>query len=169
MTETGWKWLDQDADGTLRSRSGHHEWTIGEWYHVDGRVQACERGFHCSPGIADAWSYVSGRVLARVEARGGSNWEGDKTAWSDMRIVQAWRLTPRLAVEVAVHAAELVLDIFEQKRPGDDRPRKAIQAAKDWMAAAAPAAAAAAARAKLRAAIDEWFTAHLDQLETVPA
>ena len=34
-------------------------------------------------------------------------------------------------VKYAVFAAEQVLDIFEKKYPDDDRPRKAIEAAKD--------------------------------------
>jgi hypothetical protein len=36
-------------------------------------------------------------------------------------------------VKLAVEAAELVLPVFEQKYPNDNRPRKAIEAAKAWL------------------------------------
>ena len=73
----------------------------------------------------------------------------------------------------AIFSAELVLDIFEKKYPKDDRPRKAIQAAKDFLDgkidrnaanaayaayaadAAADAAANAAAYAAANAAADD--------------
>ncbi len=34
---------------------------------------------------------------------------------------------------IAIYAAELVLPVYEKKYPDDDRPRKAIQAKKDWL------------------------------------
>ena len=50
-----------------------------------------------------------------------------------------WWLAVRLMtrpqkVEFAIFAAEQVIAIFEKKYPNDDRPRRAIQAAKDWRA-----------------------------------
>jgi len=42
-------------------------------------------------------------------------------------------MTKRQRVEYAVFAAELVIHIFEQKYPTDDRPRKAIEAAKEYL------------------------------------
>ncbi|MFA4845634.1 MAG: putative immunity protein [Patescibacteria group bacterium] len=54
----------------------------------------------------------------------------------------------RVMVRFAILSAEAVLSIFENRFPGDDRPRKAIEAAKEYLnqkgAAAARAAAAAA-------------------------
>ena len=64
-----------------------------------------------------------------------------------------WFITKKLQHEdkvgYAIYAAELVLDIFEAKYPDDDRPRKAIEAAKNYLKtqAAADAAAYAAAYA----------------------
>ena len=62
-------------------------------------------------------------------------------------------------VKLAVEAAELVLPIFEQKYPNDNRPRKAIEAAKAWLdspdvvnAANAAKAAKAATKAATKAA-----------------
>lgn len=59
--------------------------------------------------------------------------------------------THKQCVQYAVFAAEQVLHIFEAKYPNDNRPRLAIQAAKDWLInpceiAAAHTAAYATAR-----------------------
>ena len=56
------------------------------------------------------------------------------------------------SVEFAVYCAELVLPIFERKFPADERPRKAIAAAKAADAAKAAKAAYAAADAAADAA-----------------
>jgi len=93
-----------------------------------------------------------------------------------------WWLAVRLMtrpqkVEFAIFAAEQVIAIFEKKYPNDDRPRRAIQAAKDWRAnpsvaneeacvlarrAAAAAADAAAADAADAAAADAAADAYAD-------
>ena len=68
------------------------------------------------------------------------------------------------SVKIAIYTAEKVIDVFEKKYPNDDRPRKAIEAAKAWLkeptetnraanaADAANAAAYAAANAAYAAA-----------------
>ena len=53
------------------------------------------------------------------------------------------KLTPEQNRLWAIACAELVLPIFEEKYPNDDRPRKAIEAAKDKSQDATYAAAAA--------------------------
>ena len=55
-------------------------------------------------------------------------------------------------IRYAIYAAGLVLDIYEQKYPNDDRPRKAILAAKAYLKAKDKDAAEAAARAAWDAA-----------------
>tara|TARA_B100001094_G_scaffold241771_1_gene237692 strand:- start:230 stop:754 length:525 start_codon:yes stop_codon:yes gene_type:complete len=69
----------------------------------------------------------------------------------------------RLSVTIAIFFAEDVLSTFEKQHPEDMRPRKAIEAAKEWLtnpcpstsyaasAAAASAASAAAAAARISA------------------
>ena len=37
------------------------------------------------------------------------------------------------SVKIAIYTAEKVIDVFEKKYPNDDRPRKAIDAAKAWL------------------------------------
>ena len=94
---------------------------------------------------------------------------GMKTAeYTNWGIVRLMDKTQK--VRYAVYAAERVLEIYETKYPKDDRPRKAIEAAKKWVkepteenrkaasaadadassAAAAHAAAAASAANRLR-------------------
>ncbi len=58
----------------------------------------------------------------------------------------------RVQVRFAVLAARAVLDIFESARPGDDRPRKAIEAAEAYLDGRAAKAAYAAANAAAYAA-----------------
>ncbi len=39
----------------------------------------------------------------------------------------------KICVEIAVYSARLCLDKFERKYPDDKRPRKAIEAAENWL------------------------------------
>jgi hypothetical protein len=73
-------------------------------------------------------------------------------------------------IKYAVNAAELVLDIFEQNYPGNNRPKLAIEAAKKYLAdpniinadaaASAATAASAAASAAAYAAYATAYTAY---------
>jgi hypothetical protein len=155
---------------SIVSEHGQLKWKIGEWQHVDGEIKACENGLHCSDTPAEAFSYVRGDVLAVVETKGESDQEADKSAWSDMRIAKAYKWTVRDSRELAIYAAELVIDIYEKQYPNDKRPREAIEAAKKVLekdtkknrdaadaaadAAYAAADAARAAYAAARAAAD---------------
>ena len=67
----------------------------------------------------------------------------------------SFRLMPKENIALAAaDIAESVLHIFEAKYPGDDRPRKAIEAARSGDAEKARAAAEAAAYAAAYAAAD---------------
>ena len=50
------------------------------------------------------------------------------------KLVDAKTCTKEQAVEYAILCAEEVLFIFEEKHPNDQRPRKAIAAARRWLA-----------------------------------
>ena len=69
--------------------------------------------------------------------------EEKKYNWASWLLTRLFDKTNN--VKYAVYSAELVLPIFEKKHPKDDRPRKAIEAAKNWLANPTNAAAAAAA------------------------
>ena len=143
----------------LKSDSGDCVWKVGEWKHED-KLYICHRGFHASKTPLQALGYVKGEIIARVEVKGNSIIQDDKECWSDMRVVKSYYWKKEDSVELAIFSAELVIDIFEKKYPKDDRPRKAIEAAKAYLVAiksgnkkaAAAAAAADAARAAYAAA-----------------
>jgi len=132
----------------LKSDNGNETWKIGQWKHIKEDLNICNVGLHCSRYPDQAFSYVQGEVLAIVQIKGKSIVQGDKECWSDMKIVKAYEWTQKDSVALAIYVAELVIDIYEKKYPNDDRPRKAIEAAKKWLrkpsAAAAYAAHAAA-------------------------
>jgi len=87
---------------------------IGEWQHTEGKLNICNNGLHCSKYPDQAFSYVKGEILAIVETKGKSIKENDKERWESMRIVKAYNWTKKDSVELAIYAAELVIDIFER-------------------------------------------------------
>src|SRR3990167_5046462 len=138
------------------SDSGNTIWKLGEWKTYNGELHMCHSGYHCSPTIWEAFSYVQGEVLAEVETKGKRLKDNDKTCNESIRLVRAWKWTKKDSLSLAIYAAEKVLHIFEKEYPEDKRPREAIEAAKkvlfkdtkenrDAAGAAARAAAGAAA------------------------
>jgi len=72
-----------------------------------------------------------------------------------------------ISVKVAIFSAESVLNIFEEKYPDDDRPRKAIEAAKNYLENPTKAAAAAADAAYAAAAeIKQYLLTLLKEYES---
>lgn len=123
-----WKFLRTG----LKSDFDGYQWEIGKWETTD-----CERlcvGFNCSSRVVDAMRYVRGEILAEVESSGKCFDDDSKSTHEKMRIVNAWHWRKEDSVELAIYAAEMVIHIFEDKNPYDDRPRKAIEAAKSWLA-----------------------------------
>jgi len=116
-----------------KSKHGDMKWKVGKWYTHDGGLDMCQSGFHCSKGIYQAFNYVQGPILAKVEVDGKSIIEDDKEVWEKMRIIKSWRWTKRDSVLFSIYAASLVLKNFEKKHPNDKRPRQAIQAARRWV------------------------------------
>jgi len=132
--KTYYKFLDLHRKKIV-SRSGNVTWRINEWQEVKGKIRCCHNGLHCSDKIYQAFSYVSGTVLAKVEVAGkkDKDAENDKHCHQKMRIVQAWEWDKITSVKLAVYAAELVIDIYEKQYPNDKRPRNAIEAAKKYL------------------------------------
>ena len=139
----------------MKSEKGNQKWRVGKWYKVDGELSMCNQGFHCSKEPYDAFSYVRGEILSKVEVRGTHLSEENKECWSEMKVIKAYKWTKKDSVKLAIFSAEQVIKFYEEKYPNDDRPRKAIKAAKEWLknpskksrAAAYDAAAAANAAA----------------------
>ena len=161
--KTAYKFLDKG----LKSNYDGSSWTVGEWRHGPEPTIACE-GFNASRLIPDALRYVKGTILAQVECEGAVIDSGDKVTCESMRIIQTWPWGKRESVRLAIFAAESVLQVFEQQRPDDKRPRRAIEAAKAWLdgkgTARAANAAARAAYAAARAAARSGTKAQIHRL-----
>jgi len=126
-----YKFLELEEGNIVSGFNYNFIWEIGKWYKVKGELEMCQNGFHCSQKPLDAFSYVHGDILAEVEVRGKSLKQPDKECWSEMRITKAYRWTKKDSLALTVYSAELVIDNFEREYPNDDRPRKAIQSAKN--------------------------------------
>ena len=141
---------------------------------IVGEVVPCENGLHLvdAEHIID-WLYLGTEIWEAEPAEGATIVKGpDKVAASAARLVRRLPWDARAARLFAVDCAEHVLHHYEDRYPGDDRPRKAIEMAREvadgraWSAArsaageaarsaawaAAEAAEAAAARAAEAAA-----------------
>jgi hypothetical protein len=167
----------------LKSNYNGFQWEIGKWHKTEC-LELCH-GFNCSEKILDALNYVKGEILAEVEAKGKHFSGNDKSTWPQMRIIRAWKWTKKDSVALAIFSAESAIEVFEKEFPKDDRPHKAIEAAKAWLknpaayaayaayaaayaARAAAYAAAYAARAAADAASDKingWLINHLSEME----
>ena len=166
----------------MKSENGDLVWKLNQWVHHPGKLDMCRTGLHCSLYPDQAFSFVQGEILALVETKGKFLIQDDKECWSDMRVVKAYKWQKKDSVALAIYAAELVIDIFEKEYPHDDRPRKAIEAAKvylkhptkknmeaargaasgaaseaaSWAARAARAASGAASWAASEASVASW-------------
>ena len=107
-----------------------HTFVVGKWHQITEPLKICRVGFHASVRVIDAMQYVPCEVLAKVEVRGDSTKEKDKQCWSEMKLVKTYKWTKKDSVALSIYAAELVIDNYEKIYPDDDRPRKAIEAAK---------------------------------------
>ena len=157
-------------------------WPYRKWTEPIWPVP-CEQGWHvCTPVQALNWLPSTVNHVWLVEIRGEIVDAGDKTVAESARLIRRLNWSDYTARMFAADCAEKVLPIFEGYVPGDDRPRKAIEAARAyalgeitaaagdaawdaatdaaraalWDAARAAARAAAAAAAAARAAAREW-------------
>jgi hypothetical protein len=123
-------------------------WEKGEWRDIAIAPVLQAQGFYATARIADAVPWF-GNVLAEVEVRGKSVAGNVVTAHQGMRVIRAWKFSRRDWADLALHAAGLVLPIFESRFPDDKRPRAALQSGS---AAAAARAAGEAAEVGARSA-----------------
>ena len=155
----------------MRAGEGNEPaWKVGETRTLPARrkIVPCDYGYHASPTLFDALAYAPGSMACIVEIDGDVTPHGspvDKYAARTRTLVVAVDLTYSLRM-FAADCAEHVLPIFEKERPGDDRPRKAIEAARAYARGeideAARAAAREAAGAAAMAAERAWQRQHFD-------
>ena len=168
-----------NEDGASRN-GGSDRWELNVWRQVGGDIVPCENGLHlCRRQDLTQWL---GPVIWRAEHDGELIELKDKVVVRRARVVERLDTWNETAARLfAADCAEHVLPIFGKVRPDDDRPRRAIEAARafargqigrDEMAAAwaaawdaawdaAWAAAWAAARDAARDAEIKWQTDRL--------
>jgi len=125
------------ADGISPQHGGSGKWFIpkgkrmGKWMPAIKNIQLCARGYHFV-NIEQLPQWL-GPTLYEIEVRGQIIHEADKSVAEQARLirkVKTWNdKTLRL---YAADCAERVLGLYEKQYPKDDRPRKAIQATRDF-------------------------------------
>jgi hypothetical protein len=136
----------------------------GGWLEVDGPLEPCVRGLHlCRRGHPIGWL---GPAIFVAEHGGELIDAGDKVVVRRARLLRrldAWN--DRTTRPFAADCAERVLPLFEARHRGDDRPRRAIEAARAFtrgeisghdLAAAEDAAGDAAGAAGDAARVAAW-------------
>jgi len=146
-----------EVDGKLKSRNGDFEWSRpdkdcpGEWVAHEGECEMCRTGLHASPKISYALHQRQGYVFGKIESDDPVDKDEEKYVTHRMRIVRLY--TRRQLVGLSALGAAMSLKYFEQRHPKDDRPRKALMEAINyvrtgkWSADSSAAAAAYAAYA----------------------
>ena len=125
------------ADGVSPQHGGSGKWFIpkgkrvGKWMPAIKGIRPCARGYHFV-NIEQLPQWL-GPTLYEIEVRGQVIHQADKSVAEQARLVrkvETWNdKTLRL---FAADCAERVLGLYEKQYPNDDRPRKAIQAARDF-------------------------------------
>ena len=141
---------------------GEADWFLpngkpGKWMPKVANVRCCSRGYHLVELYSLPEWLRADCTIYLAEGKGPSHTDGSgKTAYTKARLLRQVECSEHDLRLFAADCAEHVLPIFEKNRPGDDRPRKAIEAARKFargeIGAAARAAAWAAARDAARAA-----------------
>jgi hypothetical protein len=115
-------------------------------------------GYRSSPSLWDAFLQADGPVACLVEVSEAISTEGDAEAGfvqlsRERRLLAVTDLRSDLRL-FACDCAERVLYLFETEYPGDDRPCRAIQVARDHAAGRATAAELRSALVLARSAAD---------------
>jgi len=112
------------------------------------KLSPCEPGYEwCRKNFKKGKNNLA-EVLRALQNDGHNNWAN----WLIVR-----HMTHEQKIMYAIFAAEQVINIYEKKYPTDDRPRKAIEAAKEYLRLKTAAAAAAAyAAAEMQKRIIEY-------------
>lgn len=136
------------ATGRMPRHGGRGQWPEpGVWRSVEGPLVPCENGLHLCRGERQLLDWL-GPAIWLAEVEGETLDLEDKVVCRRARLVErvtTW--TDTTARLFAADCAEHVLPVFEREHPGDDRPRRAIQAVRQFARrelAATPLTAAAA-------------------------
>lgn len=111
-------------------RGDEPPWLVGATRFATGEIVPCGNGYHGCPSLWDALRYAPGPMACLVRLEGDIRAHGDpvdKYAARKRTLLAAVDISKELRL-YAADCAEHVLPIYEDRRPGDDRPRAAIAA-----------------------------------------
>jgi len=126
------------GNGGVACNGGIGKWHLskngnpGKWMPKIEKIEPCESGYHlCRREDLIFWL---NEEIYEAEGRGEFIVDEEKVVFQEARLikqVETWN--ERTARLFAADCAERVLPIFEKEFPNDARPRKAIQAARDFV------------------------------------
>lgn len=130
----------------------------GKWMPaIKGELIPCTVGYHIVQSHQLPQWLKENCQIFEVEVSGDVIDADDKSVCRKVRLIKQTKYDPEVTPRLfAADCAEHVLHIFEKEYPGDDRPRKAIEAARKFAKKEIDAAAMAAARAAAWAAEQQW-------------
>ena len=107
----------------------------GRWLPAIASPVLCTRGYHLVPAMHILQWLQAGYVVWEAEGRGARTSSGDKVAYGQARLLRRVGSMDERALRLfAADCAERILPIFERDCPADDRPRRAIEAARGYCA-----------------------------------
>ena len=97
--------------------------------------ELCQSGWHLATEVGLSEHLVVGELWT-AEGRGACACAWDKISFEQARLcTRIGTVTPSILKRLALDLAEHVLWVWERTYPGDDRPRRAIEAARGYMEA----------------------------------
>jgi hypothetical protein len=94
-----WKFLVwNETEKRIESNYDNSPWRIGKWRTVADPTVECV-GLNCSQTVDQAYSFVQGGIVAKVEYGGKVIATSDKLTCQKMRIVKAWYFTAQASAE----------------------------------------------------------------------
>ena len=152
------------SDGTP-CHGGSGKWFMpkgkrpGKWMPAIKDIQPCARGYHFV-NLEQLPTWL-GPTLYEVEVRGQVTHLADKSVAEQARLIRKVEIWNDKTLRLfAADCAEHVLGIYERVCPKDDRPRKAIQAARDFANGLIDRNAAHAAANAAHAAANAAYSAY---------
>ena len=137
------------ADGCSPAHGGTGEWFLPKGKHAGKWMPAvkpilCKSGYHFV--TLNQLPHWIGPTLYELEVRGKILRANDKSVAAQARLIRRVDTWNEKTLRIfAADCAEHVLGIYEKMYPNDDRPRKAIQAARNFANVLIDASAASAA------------------------
>ena len=135
MTERYFKIL---VDGKS-CHGGDSVWSLpdgdkpGDWMPKLTKLVPCEHGYHIVMAHQIPWWMKNNCQIFEVETSGKVINDSDKFVCGKVRLVKHMQFDPEITPRLfAADCVEHVLHYYEDKYPGDDRPRKSIEAGRKY-------------------------------------